>query len=365
MSERTDVLAVSTKIAVVMAGGSGERFWPLSRPDRPKQLLKLTDPNRTMLQEAVERISPLVGDQIFVSTSRALQDPILAANLVPEAHVLCEPASRNTMGALVWVAANLLATGKEDVTVAVLTADHKIGHPEAFLKTVHAAMDVAEQTGGLVTIGIVPSRPETGYGYIEVDHQLKITTPEGRIAYATRKFLEKPSLQTAIEFVESGNYFWNAGMFFYTLKGFLSALEKTNPEIYALTLNIAQSLRENNQREAEKHYEHLPNISVDFALMEKASEVYVVPSDFPWDDVGSWDALERSMISDSAGNVVQGRVIAVDSNSSVLYNDDPDRLIGVVGLTGLVVVATHDSVLVCPKADAQRVKQIVAELKKV
>ncbi len=345
-----------------MAGGSGERFWPLSRPDRPKQLLKLTDPNQTMLEEAVNRISPLVGSDTFISTSAALQSIIADAGVVSKDQVLAEPARRNTLGALVWVAASLLSRGIENATVAVLTADHKIEDPDRFRATVGAAMDVAESTGGLVTLGITPDRPETGYGYIEVDRSSTAKASDGREAYRSRRFLEKPSLDTAKEFLASGNHLWNAGMFFYTLTGFVSALAATNQAAHEILHEITEKLKSGDHHHAVKAFENLPNLSIDFAVMEKAPSVYVVPSDFPWDDVGAWDALERSLEADGDGNVLQGRVIALDSNGCVLVNDDDQKVVGVVGITDLIVVATRNAVLVCPKSQAQRVKQIVAKL---
>jgi mannose-1-phosphate guanylyltransferase len=345
-----------------MAGGSGERFWPLSRPDRPKQLLRLTDPDQTMLEEAVNRIRPLSGDHTYISTSAALQGVITDANVVEADKVLAEPARRNTLGALVWVTASLLARDLRDSTVAVLTADHKIGEPDRFRNTVAAAMDVAESTGGLVTLGITPDRPETGYGYIEMDRAVSVKANDGRDAFRSKRFLEKPSLETATEFVESGNYLWNAGMFFFTIDGFEKALKYSNAEAHAILLEIVEGLRAHNRSAAVHAFERLPNLSIDFAVMERAELVYVTPSDFPWDDVGAWDALERSLDVDERGNVLQGRVVALDSTGCVVFNDDEEKQVGVVGLNDLIVVTTRNAVLVCPKSEAQRVKQIVANL---
>jgi mannose-1-phosphate guanylyltransferase len=345
-----------------MAGGSGERFWPLSRPDRPKQLLRLTDPDQTMLEEAVNRITPLVGDGAYVSTSASLMTVIREAGVVPSEHVLAEPARRNTLGALVWVAASLIARGITEATLAILTADHKIATPEAFRATVSAAMDVAESTGGLVTLGITPDRPETGYGYIEFDRTQTVNASDGRHAFRSRRFLEKPSLETAEEFLASGNYLWNAGMFFYTLAGFSKALKLANPEAAQILDEIVIALKQDDHHSAVHAFERLPNLSIDFALMEKSEDVFVIPADFPWDDVGAWDALERSLDVDALGNVVQGRVVAIDSTGCVIFNDDDEKVVGVVGLADLIVVTTRNAVLVCPKSQAQRVKQIVQNL---
>lgn len=315
-----------------------------------------------MLEEAVCRIRPLVGDEVYVSTSKTLEGVIQEAEAVPPGRVLAEPARRNTLGAIVWVAASLLARGAGEATLAILTADHKIDEPDRFRATVAVAMDVAESTGGLVTLGITPDRPETGYGYIEVDRSASVSAADGRLAYRSRRFLEKPSLETAEEFVASGNYLWNAGMFFFTLPAFVESLKSANPHAGVVLAQIARAVEAGDRQGAVRAFEQLPNLSIDFALMEKAETVYVVPSDFPWDDVGAWDALERSLETDIKGNVVQGRVVALDSSRCVLVNDDNEKTIGVVGIDDLIVVATRTAVLVCPKSDAQRVKQIVSHL---
>lgn len=350
------------RIAVIMAGGSGERFWPMSRPDRPKQLLRLTSPDETMLEEAVGRIRPLVGeDNVYVATSASLQDTIRGAAVVPDVRVLAEPLRRNTLGCLVWVAASLLADGEHDASVAVLTADHKIESPDLFRGTVEAALKTAETTGGLVTIGITPDRPETGYGYIEFDPSDE-TVVDGRTAYRSRSFREKPDLGTAREFVAAGNFLWNAGMFFYTLPGFLTELEKAQPESWAILQEIATHLGANDESSAVAAFERLPNLSIDYALMEKAETVHVVPSDFPWDDVGAWDSLERSLGADETANVRQGESIVLDGAGNIVVNDRPGTTVGLVGVENLIVVVTENAVLVCPKDQAQRVKEIVKAL---
>lgn len=352
------------RIAVIMAGGSGERFWPLSKPHRPKQLLKLTSPDETMLEEAVNRIQPLVGEgNVWIATGATLRDSIRQAAVVPDRCVIAEPARRNTLGCLAWVAANLLADGKGDATVAVLTADHSIQEPDKFRATVSTAMDVAEQENGIVTIGIVPTRPETGYGYIETDQDVPVKTAAGRTAFRSKSFREKPSLETAREFLAQGNFYWNGGMFFYRLPVFMEELAHAQPEAHALVLEMASALEAKDHPQAVRTFEKLPSISIDFALMEKASKVFAVPSDFPWDDMGAWDALERSFELDADGNVSQGRTTIIDTSGSIVYNDIERATIGVIGMKDVVVVATADAILVCPKSQSQRVKEIVQTLK--
>jgi mannose-1-phosphate guanylyltransferase len=351
------------RIAVIMAGGSGERFWPLSKPHRPKQLLKLTSATETMLEEAVNRIKPLVGEgNVYIATGGSLRSSISAANVVDSSCVLAEPARRNTLGCLAWVAANLIASELGDSTVAVLTADHSIQFPDVFRATVDAAMDVAEKEDGIVTIGIVPTRPETGYGYIETDQSETVRTASGRTAYKSRSFREKPSQESALQFVQQGNFYWNGGMFFFRLPIFMRELSEAQPETHRLVNEIAVQLKAGNEAGANRLFEEIPSISIDFAVMEKAKNVYAVPSDFPWDDMGSWDALERSFDLDSLGNVSQGDNVLIDTHGSIVYNDIEGAKIGIVGMDDVIVVATGDAFLVCPKSQAQRVKEIVQAL---
>lgn len=349
--------------AVIMAGGSGERFWPVSRKDRPKQLLKLTHPDETLLEEAVNRIAPLISrESVYIATSLPLRKAVQEEGLVPENRVLAEPARRNTLGCLSWAAANLLSENEGndgEIVMAVLTADHKIGQPDRFRETVQLAMDTAARTGGIVTIGIKPTRAETGYGYVE----LGSTVQTGSLTvYQVNRFREKPDTATAEHYVASGNYLWNSGMFFWTLRGFMKEMSHANPEVYQTILQIANGLAEGDQEAAIRSFESLPNESIDYALLEKASQVYTVAGDFPWDDVGAWDALQRSMPGDSQANVVQGQALMVDTTGAIVYNDTEDVLVTAIGLQDIVIAVTNGAVMVCHKNDAQRVKEILQRL---
>ncbi len=314
-----------------------------------------------MLEEAVHRISPLVGaSNVFLATSSALRDAVLGTELVPAVRVLSEPDRRNTLGALVWVAAQLMALMPKDwmdVSLAVVTADHKIGDEDAFRRTVATALSVAEETGGLVTIGIRPTRAETGFGYIEVESSSDFTE-----AHAVRSFREKPSYETAVDMLAAGNFLWNSGMFFWKLRSFVDELSCVSPFGETVSV-IAQALIANDQEGALSAFRSLPNLSIDYALMEKASNVFVVEADFMWDDVGAWDALSRSRAADDEGNVVSGSVVAIDTKDSVLINDVDGATVCVMGMSDVVVVSSGDSILVCPKSRAQDVKKIVEELK--
>jgi mannose-1-phosphate guanylyltransferase len=350
------------RIAVVMAGGSGERFWPLSRAGRPKQLLPLTHASMSMLEEAVRRIEPLVGSSnVFIATSAFLQESIGSTGLVPAARLFAEPDRRNTLGALVWVAAQIMALMSKDwmnVSVAVLTADHKIGDANAFRATVATAMSTAEETGGLVTIGVRPTRPETGFGYIEAAGD-----PDFTEAHRVVSFREKPALEAAVDMVAAGQFLWNSGMFFWRLRSFVDELTRVAPEVGEAVTQIAQALVAQDETAALDAFRSLPNISIDYALMEKAQNVYVVEAGFSWDDVGAWDALSRAREADGDGNVVSGNVLSLDTSNSVLINDSSSISTCVLGMEDVIVVTTDHAVLVCPKSRAQEVKRLVEELK--
>lgn len=336
-----------------MAGGSGERFWPLSRKLRPKQLLRLTDPDKTMLQEAVDRIAPLVGQEnVYIATATHLAEPIRAAAIVPDANVIAEPDKRNTLGCLGWVAATFSSRGMAEVSVAILTADHKIEEPEHFRQTVDQALSLAESTGGLVTMGVSPNRPETGYGYIECGEPLN----EGRRVLS---FREKPNLELAKSFVESGNFLWNSGMFFWTQCAFMNELTQADSASCQIIDDIVSSLKEDDTETAADHFRRFPNLSIDYALMEKSGNVFVVPAMFPWDDVGAFDSLFRTMPTDENGNVIIGNVLAKDCTNCVLYNESDQGIMSAVGMSNIIMVQTKDATLIAPSDSAQRVKELV------
>lgn len=349
-------------MAFIMAGGSGERFWPLSRVKRPKQLLKLTSPTETLLEEAVNRVAPLVQrENVGIITGRHLLDPIQEAACVNSNMLLAEPNKRNTLGALIWVAANLIARNETDSSLAILTADHKIDDAEAFRETVRKAMETAEETGALVTCGIKPTRPEIGYGYIELDRDS--TLQNGAIH--SNGFREKPNAETAVQFVESGSFLWNSGMFFFTLPTLLDELARSQPECHAITVAIAGALQSGDNEKAEEEFNKLPNISFDYAIAEKAESIYVVEATFGWDDVGAWDALSRSLSAqDDSNNTSFGDVVLIDNDDCIFYNDHPEIQVASVGCSNLILVLTKDALLACPKDQAQRVKEIVEQLKK-
>lgn len=346
------------RVAVIMAGGAGERFWPLSRKDHPKQLLSLTGSGKTMLEEAVERIAPIVGlENTFISTVPHLAAPIAAASAgVSPDHILAEPAKRDTAGALAWTAACLMAAfPNEPFSMCVVTADHRISPAEGFQSTVRSALSVAENMEGLVTIGIKPTRPETGYGYIESGEVA--ASPEVPV-HRVRRFREKPQIETAIEYVQAGNYLWNSGMFFWTITTFLNELDAASPEHAQFVRQAANLLAEGRHEEAAELFETLPKISIDYALMEKAKRVFVAQAAFEWDDLGSWDSLSRVRETDREGNLLSGKGALLECTESVILNTQIAQGVYALGIHDLVVVVTDEAVMICPKSRAQEVRKL-------
>lgn len=362
----------NVRIGIIMAGGFGERFWPLSRWDRPKQLLRLTNPDQSMLEEAVARIAPLISpEQTYVATGEHLVEPIRQAKVgVPDENVIAEPCKRNTSGALAYAAAHALAAHGGDgtrLTMAVTTADHRIGDAKRFRKTIGVAMDTAEQEQTLVTLGVTPSRPETGYGYIQAREEMRECSDLNNIQVcAVSAFHEKPRRERAEDFVASGRYFWNSGMFFWTIATFLKELDEVRPQLARATRDMAEAMRANNPNRVRKIFEKLEDISIDYALMERAKRVMVVRADFPWDDVGAWPALDRSHTPDAEGNILVGEPVVIESEDCIVYNEagPDDMAVAVVGVEDLVVVVTRDAVLVVPKNRAQDTRHVVKELKR-
>ncbi|HZH99290.1 MAG TPA: sugar phosphate nucleotidyltransferase [Fimbriimonadaceae bacterium] len=359
-----------------MAGGVGERFWPASTPERPKQLLRLTASGRTMLEDAISRLSPLVQpEDVFISTSASLAGVVSELGVVSAGNIIAEPAKRNTAGALVWALAEIMnrygidpgdnhpgqpqseEPGQEqDVSIAVVTADQRVETDEQFRATLSTAMRAAETTGALVTIGIPPTRPETGYGYIEVGDP---TGEDG--VFEVRRFREKPSLDQAEEFLSQGGFLWNSGMFFWTGSAFSAELEAAAPDHWSAFRTIESAMRRGDRRAAEAAFLALPSISIDYALMEKSRSVLVARAQFEWDDMGSWDALSRSLELDVDGNAVQGDAILLDTRDCVVYSEDESLTPCLLGLEGLVVAIAGGKVVIAPKNRAQDVKLLAKE----
>lgn len=346
------------KTALIMAGGRGERFWPRSRRDMPKQFLSLTDDGKTMIQQTVERILPLVDmEDIYISTNRDYK-PLVRQQLpdVPEENILCEPVGRNT-APCIGLGAVHVTRKYGDAVMIVLPSDHLIKYTSIFVNTLSDACDVAEQGKNLVTLGITPDGPETGYGYIK----FRPETSVGR-ALAVERFVEKPDRETAKEYLASEQYLWNSGMFIWKASSILDNIRQLLPDTYAGLERIGQAIGTDRQEEVlEKEFEAFKSESIDYGVMEKAKDIYILSGSFGWDDVGSWLAVERLKSSNEFGNVVNGNVVAVGTKNSIIQGED--KLIALVGVENMIVVDTHDALLICDKDHAGDIKKVLENLR--
>ena len=350
--------------AIIMAGGSGTRFWPLSREKMPKQLLKIGGED-TLILETISRVLPLIRiDDVFIVTNIGLSETInhqLSAKFERpwDGNFILEPEAKNTAPALGLAALHLERVDPESIMV-VLAADHAIRKTSDFLNLLKRAAQTAQQDY-LVTLGIKPVRPETGYGYIKLGKVLEGAENEG--AFSVEAFVEKPNSETAKKYLEDGSYYWNSGIFIWKTKTFLRELEKHQPVLYQGLAEIRKSIGTDKEADVIKEvFKNLAPISVDYAVMEKTDRAAVIPADIGWSDVGSWTALDDVADRDKSGNVLFGNVIDIDSHDSILYADK--RLVATIGLNDIVVVDTSDATLVCSKERAQDVKKVVDELKK-
>jgi mannose-1-phosphate guanylyltransferase len=354
--------------AVILAGGRGTRFWPRSRTRSPKQLLNIVG-KKTMLQQTYERLTPLFSpSHIWVVTNQEQAHAVRRQlRHVPAQHTLAEPVGRNTAAAIGLAAVHLLRTENgRDALMAVLPADHFIGKPARYLQIVRTALRVAAQRKALVVLGIPPSRPETGYGYIECAPRDKPprSMSAGDRVYAVRRFTEKPSLKSARSYAGSGRYLWNAGMFFWRVSTFLENLERHLPKTYAALMRLAEKVGTRQYAAAlEREYSRLENISVDYALLEPASRdpkhsaVFVIPASIDWSDIGSWAAVYEFLAKRPGANVSTGRVLALDASKNLIWS--PSKFVAAVGVSDLVVVETPDALLVCSRERAQDVGRVV------
>lgn len=352
--------------AVVLAGGYGERFWPASTARRPKQLLSLLG-ERTMLEMAVDRLAGLIPpERVIVLTSEDLVAPTIALSPdLPAANVIGEPMRRDTAAAVALACAVVQARDPEGV-FCVLTADHVMGDIELFRDTLRSGLALAAHTDVLVTIGITPTEPSTGFGYVEATEI--VASPDLGLAndIAFRKvtrFVEKPDLETAKKYVESGSFSWNSGMFIWSATSLLASFAANEPQLAAFIEALVPAVDTDDFPAAlAAGFEPLEKISIDYALMEKADNIVMAEGSFAWDDVGSWPAVGKHLPSDEAGNVIVGDAVVLDAANNIVLSEG-GRLTALVGVEDLIVVHAGDATLVCPKSRAQDVKKIVTQLR--
>lgn len=344
---------------LIMAGGRGERFWPKSRVRTPKQFLSLTGQG-TMIQETVRRVEGLTdAAHIFVATN-ALYAPAIREQLpqLPAANIILEPEGRNT-APCIGLAALHIGRRDPDGVMAVLASDHVIGAPERFRELLGAAAQAAAATGGVVTLGIRPDRAETGYGYIKMGQA--VATQSG--VYRVERFIEKPDSQTAADFLADGRYLWNSGMFVWRMATIRQLIATFMPEMHqGLTVIEAAWEKPEFETVLSREFGRFEKISIDYGVMERAPEVYVIPAAIGWDDVGSWTSLERLDALDPRGNVLAGPNVTLVESEGCIF-ETGERLVAAIGLKDLIYVETEDAVLICPKHRAQDVKLILEKLK--
>lgn len=345
---------------VILAGGRGERFWPLSRADKPKQFLKLTS-DKTMLEETIVRVSPLVPlERIkIVATESMGQHIIASADKIEARHVLAEPRGRNTCLAI-GLAAVHLKHEDPDAVMVVLSSDHLIRPPEKLVKIIEDACAIAASDRSLITIGIVPTRPETGYGYIKLGEEYRSGVSSQ--VFHVAAFTEKPKAVVAQEYYYNRNYLWNSGMFVWKADAILRAIGECRREIGRLLEEYSVSVGTGSELDArEKLYAKAESISIDYAVLEAAHNVLAIKADIVWDDVGSWLALQRYKDVDAENNVVVGETILRDTFETTVYNDS-SGIIAALGVSDLVIVRAGEITLVAHKAKLSDLKKLLQDI---
>jgi mannose-1-phosphate guanylyltransferase len=352
---------------VIMAGGGGTRFWPWSREKRPKQILPILS-DRTMIRETVERVRPLLPrENIFVVTAKS-QIAALRKEIpeIPAENLLAEPQGRNTAPCISLAAIHILNKNPQGVMV-VLPADHYIGNHPGFLKSLRAAVAFARKNNFLTTLGVSPTEPEIGYGYIEKGEILEIIG--GVSVYKTKSFREKPTRAKAAAYLRTGKFLWNSGIFIWRADVFWSAVKKLLPDLYGEMTRLAHKLGTPGEKKVlQTIYSRCPSISVDYGILEKAENVAMIEARFSWSDVGSWSALKKILPQDKEGNVQilcrrtgKGRILLLESSNCLARSEE--KLVVLVGMKDTVVVEAGNAFLVCPRDRSQDVRRVLEELR--
>lgn len=357
---------VTDQYAVIMAGGKGERFWPVSREKKPKQLISLLGKG-SFLQQTVERIESLIPASNILVITNTLQAARVRKQLpgIPADHVVAEPCGRDTCAAVALGAAYVHALSGGKGVMAVLPADHVIPDRERYGDILRDCIELASKESVMVTIGIKPNEPATGYGYIQMGKEMS-NTPGQTLFARARRFVEKPDVVTARKYLKSGAYRWNAGMFIWSVDTVLKAFQEHRPSMAENLVNWSEAIQKGRIKPIlKKEYPEIEKISVDYALMEKADNVVVADGDFAWDDLGAWTALARHLKSDDMGNCALADLVQVDSQNNVVFDArSPSRRgpVALVGVKDSIIIQTDDATLIASKNEAQNIKKLVAEL---
>lgn len=349
-----------TITCVIMAGGKGERFWPKSRTNLPKQFLNISG-NKSMIQQSIHRLEKLVDiSQIFIVTNE-LYAELLKAQIphLPNSNIIIEPVGRNT-APCVGLASIVIEEKFPDSTMVVIPSDHIIENDEGFVNIIKTAVDVAQEGSNLVTLGIKPTYPETGYGYIESTYDTRQLNELDVIK--VNKFVEKPDIQTAQSYLQTGNYYWNSGIFIWKVSVIRNYIKELMPNMHDILETMKTGFDSPDRHEVIKtEFAKMPDQSIDYGIMEKVSNIYMIPCVFGWDDVGSWTALERINDLDEDGNVIKGNILNLDTKRCIIESNG--KLIATLGIEDLIIVDTEDVTLICTKDKAQEVKLLLRELR--
>lgn len=347
-------------VVIIMAGGKGERFWPMSRINMPKQFLALTDSPLTMIQLTLKRIRPLVDiEDIYIVTNEKYKE--LMREQLPEIkkeNMLFEPVGKNT-APCIGLATAIIKKRYEDANVIVLASDHIVKNETIYLSNLELALKYSNM-GNIVTLGIVPEHVETGYGYIKLSDRVS----DSDIIYKVEKFVEKPNYELASKYCSSGNYLWNSGMFIWKNSVMYEAFKNYMPDLYDSINRIYDSVdTESYERVLNDEYSKIKSESIDYGIMEKSDNIYVIPGNFGWDDVGSWLSVERLKNADINNNILDGNIVSYDSKNNIVLNKSSKKIISTVGVENMVVINTDDVTLVMNKDNTQDIKNMLQMLK--
>ncbi len=344
---------------VIIAGGKGERFWPKSVRAMPKQFQRIVT-KRTMIQETFQRVYPEIDrERILIAAGRHLKNVILEQlPEVGENNLILEPVGKNTAPAI-GLASVIISRKDPQAQIAVLTADHVVEPKEDFLDALQDAAKAAED-GYIVTFGIAPTRPATEFGYIEVDSRLK--SGFGHEVFTVKRFREKPTCEQAEEYLKAGNFLWNSGMFIFQVQTFFEEMANHMPDLYEGLMRIGDALGTDNEEGVKSdEFNNFESISIDYGVMERSSRIACLKPRFSWDDVGSWNSLERHRTADEHGNIIEGNVIAMDSADNIVIGDE-HSIVSVIGMRNTIFVKDGDRILICHKQADQQIKEVLKRI---